>query len=220
MKNVTFNPDIKILRDSDLLIFSESEIMAEPMLYSADLKFAYENGGELTSSMLDRISDEVQSLMYEQALLGYHPVIDTKVVMLMQGMTPCIPGWHCDGVLRDETTGQPDLNTLNEPIYHFVGAINSRNTANTEIMTEPLSLDVDHKKVWGSVDNSIKKLSDYSYTSLKSGDIVRFTRSTLHRGTPAKSKCWRFFFRLSFYHGQALNQIRKQVQVYTTDGGW
>ena len=43
---------------------------------------------------------------------GYHIVIDTKVVMLMPGMYPCIGGWHADAIERKN--GQPDLSTLND----------------------------------------------------------------------------------------------------------
>ena len=198
----------------------EHEIQNEPMIFGGSWDFCRVSGGDLTNYIMDRIENEVSHDIEPHAYLGYHPVIDTKVVQLMPGMYPCIPGWHCDGVIRNDKSSQPSLDTLNEPVYHYIASIASEDTARTEIMKSRLEIDVDPKNVWGSVDQYVSEHSTFDSFGLRSGQIARFRRSTLHRGTPAVVRTWRFFFRLSFYHMPCMNQIRNQVQVYTTNGGW
>ena len=140
--------------------------------------------------------------------------------MLMPGWIPCIPGWHCDGVIRRRQGSQPDLKTIGEDVKHLICSIStSDRLCPTEYIDRPLLLDVDETAVWGSVN---ARVGEYEHSRwLDSGQILLFNRPTLHRGTPAKERGWRYFFRLSFYHMPAVNQVRHQVQVYPTDQrGW
>lgn len=207
--------------------FSVEEIEREPMLFSASWKFAIENGGPITCMIMNMIKRKVELDIENMWRLGYEPVIDTKSVMLMPGQVPCIGGWHCDGVIRDEETGQPNLESLSDDIRHFTCIVGSHSEVETtEFMTNYFDVyetEVDNRHVWKSVNDSIERFgSDNLVTeSYSPGQIVTFGRDTLHRGPIAKSSQWRYFFRLSFYHNPPMNRIRHQVQVYANIGdGW
>jgi len=202
-------------------IASDQEIESEPMIYGGSIEFCRKNSGGLTNGILDAIETEVNNLMQDQAYKGYHPVIDTKSVMLMPGWYPCIPGWHCDGVIRKTKNSQPDLSTLNEDIWHFTSVISSRrDMESTEIIDCNAYIDVDENHVWQSVDNYLRKNKPPVYKT-ESGEIIQFSRSTLHNCPPVTVRGWRYFFRLSFYHMPVMNKIRKQVQIYTDiNKGW
>jgi len=202
---------------------SQHVIQDEPMIYGGSWKWCRQNAGPLTNNIMDKIIKDVEKEIYRHSLMGYHPVIDTKSVMLMQDFYPCIPGWHCDGVVRKDRSSQPDLSTLNNDIKHYICHIDTEHDlCNTAFMNTDLYLDVDENKVWQSVSKRIDKISDDSFIDiLQAGHILKFSRSTLHKCMPATTRGWRYFFRLSFYHMPAMNQIRKQVQVYTDiHSGW
>ncbi|AUR95550.1 hypothetical protein NVP1208B_62 [Vibrio phage 1.208.B._10N.222.52.A7] len=233
--DITFKPNVKRVAFSGSSILSSlcPKIQDEPMLYGATLKHILDNSDRypVTFELLMKIWDtDFESLIVQQAMLGYHPVIDTKVVLLMPDMYPCISGWHCDGVIRNERGGQPQLSTLNEDIKHFVCTISDDpqgNHTGTEFITNELTLDIDMESggnVWGKVDTAVNKaLDEGNIKPLVShnGEIYQFNRPTLHRGLPATTRQWRYFFRLSFYHMPAMNEERKQVQVYIdVNKGW
>lgn len=198
--------------------YSEDEIMSQPMVYGGSWDWMRDNGGTIANDIMDVIRDNVIALIPDQAMKGYHPVIDTKVVQLMQGQYPCIPGWHCDGVIRAARGSQPNMATLNQHVMHYICSVSTSEYGGTEVSTNPLEVEYDPDNVWGSVSN---ELLYHQGEVLKSGQIAQFTRDRLHRGTPATERCWRYFFRLSFYHMPAMNEFRKQVQVYTdVNGGW
>ena len=137
--------------------------------------------------------------VFRHAMLGYHPVIDTKTVLLMPGQYPCIPGWHCDGVLRPERGAQPDMDSVGERIYHYIFSMSGGSAPNipTEFVCKDETLQVDEDNVWSSV---AKGLQGYSRKTFKTeaNSIYRFNRATLHRGLPATERTVRYFFRLSF----------------------
>lgn len=217
----------KVLRNKVDVISTKSylkspkEIESEPMLFGASWQWALDNGGPITLDIMHEIQRDVLILSTKQALKGYHPVIDTKSVMLMPGWCPCIPGWHCDGVIRETPKSQPDLDSLCEDVFHYTSYVSSVNRlAPTEFIYGPQKLSIDPKQVWGSVTKQIKE-DDERIMSYPSGVINRFTRDTLHRGTFSKERGWRYFFRLSFYHMPSMNLKRNQVQVYPKDSrGW
>ena len=214
-----FIPKCRLIREEQFVATTE-EIEMEPMLYGASWNYARDHGGMLTQRVLNDIEQHVVKLIESHALKGYHPVIDTKSVMLMPGQFPCIPGWHCDGVIRKDANSQPNLATLNEDIQHFVCTLSTKiDLAPMLYLVDPLEVEFDKNAVWSSVNRYLGTVA--TQKSLNSGQILQFNRSTLHRGTAAKARGWRYFFRLSFYHMPAMNRIRNQVQVYLTDErGW
>lgn len=215
-----FIPKYELIREEQF-VSTVKDIEMEPMLYGASWNYARDHGGMLTQRIMNEIENRVMELIESHAVKGYHPVIDTKSVMLMPGQFPCIPGWHCDGVIRKDANSQPNLATLNDDIQHFVCTLSTKiDLAPMLYLTNSIEVEFDKNAVWDSVNSYIGNNTS-SQKSLNSGQILQFNRSTLHRGTAAKARGWRYFFRLSFYHMPAMNRIRNQVQVYLTDErGW
>lgn len=217
-----FTSDLVILHN-DAFYASESEIESEPMIYGGSWNWSNLNGGPLTQRVIRLIEKDIFNQIPLHSFEGYHPVIDTKSVLLMPGQYPCIPGWHCDGVIRKSKNSQPDLKTLNDGIMHYTCSIGENEThQGTEFIEQDLDIFIDPNNVWKSADKEIQLLIDKPKTHLmKSGAVAKFSRSTLHRGTPANTRQWRYFFRLSFYHMPTMNRIRNQVQIYTDiNSGW
>ena len=217
MSRYIFPQSMKVIDSVEDAKFSDAQVEAEPMIYGGSWDWTRKHGGPITQAVMDKIHSSVQRNLPIQARLGYHPVIDTKSVLLMEGQYPCIPGWHCDGVIRAAQGAQPDMSTLGEPIQHFVCVVGGDGT---EFLVTPWLIDgVDSDNVWASVNAQIPE--DAHTHQLHSGDIVSFNRDQLHRGPAATARGWRYFFRLSFYHMPAMNVLRNQVQVYVDVGkGW
>lgn len=221
-----FTPFFKTVSHADRM--TTQDIQDEPMLFSATIRHVLDNFDKypVTFHVLNKILmlDDFKDLIVDQAMQGYHPVIDTKSVLLMPGMYPCIGGWHCDGVIRADQNSQPNLDTLHEPIQHFICSISDAGDGHcgTDILSRAVMLPIEEdKNIWAQVNQLVEDLEDKRVHTTKSGEIVQFDRQTLHRGTPAKVRQWRYFFRLSFHHMPAMNQERKQVQVYTDiSQGW
>lgn len=228
---VVFVPDITDIGEITT-DFTEEDIEREPMIYGGSVEWVrQQKHAPITNEILSHITRERDGYLWTfrdemaaHAAIGYHPVIDTKSVLLMPGQYPCIPGWHCDGVVRQSKTAQPDLDTLHDLVYHYVATITAGGAhVPTELITTRIEMpDTPRENVWATVSEFVERpTTAKATTKSRPGCIVRFSRSTLHRGLPATERCWRYFFRLSFYHMPVMNRIRNQVQVYTdTERGW
>ena len=218
---VLFIPNLKVI---NRLYDKEKYIKDQPMLYGASIKFALENGGQLCKDILYQILEDVRKEAPAMAELGYHPVIDTKKYLLMPKMYRNIPGWHCDGVIRKDQQSQPNLVLLKDPILHYSCVVGEEWDNGTEFYNKAVSVEVDKTNVWKSVDTYVSNELRGTRKNIKvtkSGDICKFTRQTLHRAPMATQRGWSYFFRLSFYHMPAMNEIREQVQVYSDiNQGW
>ena len=183
----------------------------EPMLFGADLEFARRNGGLITNTFLTMIGAGRRDL-----------IVDSKVVMLMAGMWPCIPGWHHDDVDRGPD-GQPDYDfATNNPIHYMMHVGGGQ--SNTEFIAEPVLVPKPPAgskvyRVWDNYLNALAPRSEF----VSPGSIVQFDSRTFHRGSRAKGAGWRFWIRASEgSNRKPVNEIRKQVQVYMDDPseGW
>lgn len=191
-------------------------IEEEPMFYSASIEFARKHGGELTKLILDRISPAIKCPPH------LYPVIDTRSHMLMKGMYPAIPGWHCDGVMRN-SIGQPDFDEIDPAALNYTITVSSEEggVSNTEFISEPVEFSYEPERVWGSMNDYLEKNYDLSIFRVPDGTMVNFNQEAIHRATSATKNGWRWFFRLSLYHSAPRNRIRNQVQVYTNSSlGW
>ncbi len=197
---------------------SEYIIANEPMLYSSDFKFASANGGPLTRYALEEMKVRMNSV----PLQGTHGwwVIDSKVVMLMPGQYPSIPGWHCDAVPREERGAQPDLTNLSSNIRHYTITVSSvPELSNTMFVQYPVTIDVNTNKVWESVHAHMQRIMAHTIITYPEGTLVEFSQPSLHRATAASAQGWRWWLRCSQYYRPPINQMRNQVQVYATPGG-
>lgn len=209
-----FYPDYVIHRNQ-VSQAHKDEIIGEPMLFSASPLFAYRNGGPVTRRILDSLPSDAFDPQYGRSM-----VIDTRLHMLMPGMYPAIPGWHCDAWPRgDEGQPDPDEANIELGVRHWVCVLGTPSL--TEFVDEDLTIAIDPRSVWKSVSSSIDTVENLETFQVGSGDVAEFGIDQLHRARPADRHGWRFFFRLSHYQYEAQNKIRKQVQVYTTEhGGW
>jgi hypothetical protein len=218
----TFTPNIKTVgkmkavRDTGI-------IKNEPMIFSGDVFFAHENGGPLTRQITDLIikNEHFRAVQLFANDNNFKIVIDTRVTMTMPGMYPSIPGWHCDDVPRSKSHGQPVLHGINPFVQHFMVILSDQEDAVscTEFVTEPFEVDVDLANVWESVDRAVEKEKPKT-GFLTQGEIIRFNQETIHRASQTKTAGWRLFYRASITHRKPANEIRKQVQVYTSSHGW
>lgn len=215
----TFTPKIEEL-DSIEPVVEEKVIAEEPMLFSASPEFAVTNGGPLTRNAMKEIWACAISRI--PIVPGTQWVIDTRSHMLMPGHFPAIGGWHCDAVPRPSYTSQPDVRKLDPRVLNITVHVSTSasGVSNTEFVDEPFAMDVDVERVWPSVHKEIKL---YGYRVLKRtpgpGKIVSFTMPTIHRATPATERGWRWWLRATMYPRPPKNQIRRQVQVYTSSEG-
>lgn len=115
---------------------------------------------------------------------------DVKVHMLMPGQWPCIPGWHCDFVPRDEDkTLRPDLIDDDAP---------------------PMYLWVSGHPLTEFRDTGL----------VPAGAWVPFTQRDEHRGRKSEQHTWRLFIRAAHEsiippHALEIAGLRRHCQVYT-----
>lgn len=171
----------------------------------------------LGHASLGRLVDLCASLL----LLHWdHVSIDTRLSMLMPGMYPCIPGWHCDDFYRPNG-GQPDLERA-PPAEHLVLILG--NCSRTRFVAEPMELPLPDagEPIYRTMHRRIEMLSPRTF-QVESGQVWRFGPRAWHKGEPATEAGWRYFLRLTgSNHWTALNQRRTQTQVYLTEPfvGW
>ncbi len=212
---------------------SVSEIKNTFGLWNASLDDAMRYGGELT-----RQSIRAMNLRYDRK----HIIVDTKVHMLMVGMSPAIPGWHTDGAPRDNLgnpngTGMPDTfmqETLdNPPRYHILvtgtGCL-------TKFINKPIMLDIPDKPsfdVYTMMSGAVNKMvyedpnvDPNLVASIPSCTVMEFDWWDVHTGVIATKKEWRYLIRVTetdFLEPQKdlREVIRTQSQVYSPyNFGW
>ena len=79
---------------------------------------------------------------------------------------------------------------------------------------------IDKDRVWMSVNEYLNYIGP-DVKRARDSVIYKMGGTTLHRGTAAQHRGWRYFFRLSVMKSVPRNEIRKQVNVYTEiSNGW
>ena len=209
----TFTPKTKLI--GKMPAYNSEAIENEPMLYSADLKFALKHGGKITRAFVNGLN------------VNKDWIIDTRVHMLMKDWYPCIGGWHMDNIPRNSDDGQPNYKNPAFISDHILCVIDSGTGSLTEFINDPVSLtDVPKGKMvydhFSSIINEKIEAGELSTSNYDSGDIVKFDSLTFHRGKPATGSGWRFFIRATTNTPQkAYNKIRRQVNVYQDiNSGW
>jgi hypothetical protein len=224
MKLHTFEPNFKLhgnLFEGSEFIATDSMIKNEPMLFSADFKFAVcemKGLGSFVFKTLQRILPDEMWLKLEGS------VIDSRSHMLMPGFYPCIPGWHHDDVPRTRIDGQPNYDNPEYKSEHLLVVIG--NTAMPQFLRKSAVMPEipAGKTVYQAWDRIINaSFSEDDFYTVGSGDVYQFDWQTFHRGMSAKLHGWRYFIRFSWNtERKILNEIRNQVQVYLPDPsiGW
>jgi hypothetical protein len=196
---------------------NQEEIRLLPQFFRADYDMVYRRGGLLLRQCLEALP----------LAGGFKWIsIDSRSHMLMPGMYPCIPGWHCDDFCRGPD-GQPDLVNLTEKAQSVHYSVVFGLSAFTEFIVEPFELpdpkELDNPSslpVYAVYDQRICAL-DVKTRLVRDGEMVRFGPLAFHRGTPATAAGWRYFLRVTqSNHWEPKNEIRTQSQVYIPQGAY
>lgn len=143
-----------------------------------------------------------------------HYLIDVKIHMLMKGMYPCIPNWHCDHVPRVGGKLRYGAPVSPAPMFLWISE-----GPHTEFLAGQGDLNPPPKD-HGELDERIR-FADPETKLMPEQTWCAFWQDTPHRGTPATENGWRVFARLVHRSvieqsgaRQQVNPIRRHAQVY------
>lgn len=206
--------------------YSVEQLASEPMFFAASPEYARVHGGVITRNALDALFhiEAFQKQFAEHVINGeYELVVDTRVNMLMEGMFPSIPGWHCDEVPRGEN-GQPDFSLCDPNVRHWMVVVdNGGDVSMTEFVQGRVQFEkADSLNVYKDLHGDVQEMVP-DVIKARSGCFIEFDQFSVHRATQAVGNGWRFFFRASITKSRpVLNKDRVQVQSYilAEDTGW
>jgi hypothetical protein len=178
--------------------------------------------------------DEAADLMPSMAeLIATVPVsdpsryeLDIKVHMLMPGQYPCIPNWHTDMVVRDESGLRFDLiDPAAEPMLLWIS-----DGPETEFLAKQVYME-ERPGSHQEIARFMNKLSPRDYHGLFTQSIQpncwwSMDQRTPHRGTQAAKHGWRVFARVTpkalAPRRPVTSVIRRHAQVYldASTFGW
>lgn len=204
---------------SDLTLLGNLEVVPDqknfPQLFRADIEFAKKQGHEQFNVVLSQLEHLFKDDGFK------YTSIDSRTHMLMRGMYPCIPGWHCDDFYRP-TGGQPDLANVEEmaPQKHYLIVLGD--CSRTEFLVRDLALLApEHlpqdKPSYFYYDEALEKEPEPTIF-VEPNKIYTFGPTAFHRGSPASENGWRTFIRLTrSNHYDPKNELRYQSNVYLKD---
>lgn len=222
---------INVLFNRNNLVFGQSieqpsvsEIKNTFSLWNASYDDAIRYGGDLTREAL-----RVMNLRHDRK----HIIVDTKIHMLMKGMSPGIPGWHVDGSPRDNLknpngSGMPDT-FAQEGDDHFnrYHLLVTGNGCLTKFLQDPVLIPIPDKpsfEVYTEMSSYVQDslLSDSQFgnpINVPTGTVVEFDWWSIHTAIIATQKEWRYLIRVcetDYYEPQKdlREVIRMQNQVY------
>ncbi len=208
-----FPTDLKHIKKIEGL--DNVELRNLPQLYRADAEFSRSFNNHAINLILKNLPTHPEFKYVS---------IDSRTHMLMRGMYPCIPGWHCDDFYRASKDSQPNLESVLEeaPATHYMLILgeNSR----TEFLKKDVELPSprelleqfgDKKPFYLSYDEIIDQINPETVL-VEPKNLYSFGPLCFHRGKPATENGWRFFMRATFSnHREPKNEVRYQTQVYT-----
>ena len=201
---------------SDLAFLEDIRYVPEqkglPQLYRADENFAKTEASPYFRNLIEQIA-----ALYAGDGFKYTS-IDTRTHMLMKGMYPCIPGWHCDDFYRPDG-GQPDLLNVEEkaPQKHYIVVLGdcsmTRFLCGHISLPSPEELPKD-EPVYFHYDKLIgEKLENYKF--VEENKIYSFGPLAFHAGSTATKNGFRTFIRVTrSNHRMPKNENRYQSNVY------
>lgn len=199
-------------------------------LWNASLDDAVRYGGEIT-----RLAIQTMNLRHDRK----HIIVDSKVHMLMKGMSPAIPGWHTDGAPRDaaknpQGSGVPDTFAQeNDPRpnrYHLLVTGEHCLTSFLDVpgveipIPDKAAYDIYH--IMSSYVHDMVTVNPSFIKEVPTCTAVEFDWWDIHTGVISKGKEWRYLIRVcesDYYEPQKdlREVIRMQSQVYSPHNfGW
>ena len=140
--------------------------------------------------------------------------VDVKTHMLMPGQLPCIPGWHCDMVPREE--GRPVFE-------HLLGSTSPDMLVWISGCPRTVFLEEDVPVAdLPSRHADLEYLESFPHAEIDPHTWYTMSWNTPHRGGAAHERCWRTFVRMvdsRVYPPLHADQIvRRHSQVYVRQG--
>ena len=198
----------------------EVEAWGSAGCYAASPEFVRASGGPISRDILWSVPE---SYFEKCEALGMLPNIDVRIHRLNVGEYPAVPGWHCDGALRETFFAQPDVERIRvrDTVLATVST-DELGVSNFEILDvdHEVEVDADEPGIWRKVDASIPEAA--RRVSTQDGVLYQIGAKTLHRCSPARVRGWRLFFRMSMWHRDYLGAGGKKAysqQVYVTSEG-
>jgi hypothetical protein len=198
-------------------------------LWNASLDDAVRYGGEIT-----RLALRAMNIRHDRK----HVIVDTKIHMLMKGMSPAIPGWHTDGAPRDNTknpggSGKPDIFAQeNDPRPNRYHLLVTGTGCLTKFVNSPLYVPIPSEpsyEVYNMMSQYVQDLTSkpvFRTMTVPSATVVEFDWWDIHTGVVASANEWRYLIRVAesdYYQPRSdLREIiRMQSQVYApTNFSW
>ncbi|KKN60199.1 hypothetical protein LCGC14_0533980 [marine sediment metagenome] len=186
------------------------------------------NHGCLTHMILEQLREIIRGRRQHtfNTANDYHYLqIDVEVHRLKPGWYPCIPGWHCNFITRDEKENiQPDRKK-DEKTRHWMVVLGENITPTQFLRTRNVTIKPKKSPQWNVVNEKINKLIEAEKVEpfqVTPGDIIMFRGNELYRGLAAENRCWRYLFRASLFPKNHLchrpngthGEIRTQQQVF------
>lgn len=188
-----------------------------PQFFRADQDMAWRLGGSVVQQILSTVGFSRR---------WRHVSIDSRVHMLMKGMYPCIPGWHCDDFYRGDD-GQPDLINVMEraPAEHVCIILGDCSRTVFQAGAWEWRIPSYSTSLYAAAHKAIEAEAGvvFKVQQVNPGELWWFSPITWHRGSPATKNGWRYFLRVTGSdHWEPKNELRTQTQVYMTDPfqGW
>ncbi len=210
-EKVWVGPDFETVAQLETDVVSD-QMKNEPMFRKSSLQFVEEHCGPVTNlflSAVKHLNPGCEDL-----------IIDTRVHMLKPGWYPGIPGWHTDELWRGDD-GQPDVENfrIKTTPVHYALALDIGTDSLTQFLTEAAHLSSRAHSGQNLYEMWTHEIGapEPSYTArqVKSGELVRFGTSSIHRAMPAKGSGWRWWGRATKWSRRdPVNEIRRQSNVY------
>lgn len=191
-----------------------------PQFFRADLDMVWRLGGRLYRDVIHQLGF---------ASKWKYVSVDSRTSMLMPGMFPCIPGWHCDDFYRPENNRTDLINIMEKaPSDHamlLIGDCSRTVFLDSRIDWHPPSYGSVHAAAHKEIETRLDKVrNDYppklGTVSIEPGALTWFGPLSWHRGERATKQGWRHFLRFTgSNHYEPLNELRTQTQVYLIDEG-
>jgi hypothetical protein len=190
------------------------ELKAEPSLLSTNPVMALQLGGPFTRDFVTRCLATPEAQAATAA--GFHAVVDVRTQRLEVGKYPSVPGWHCDLVPLG-AGAQPDFSRVNPQAVHFLLLLATEDdgVSLTEYLPHPFTFEPNPQAVWASLQAAIVAARPET-AKVETGIIYRFDSFAAHDTSPATTRGWRSFFRLTFQKSPAIgNRVLSPDSVQT-----
>lgn len=210
---------------------SQAEIASSFGLLQASVEDAARYGGEITRAALSAMN-----LRGDRKYI----VVDTKIHMLMSGMSPAIPGWHTDGVprgleLNPAGAGAPDIFAQEQmddrgPRFHLMVTGDFCptlfDTTPSRELAVPATPDVSLYRMISEQMGALQAADELQTMETTPGTVYEWDWWQLHSAQWSTGRGWRYLIRVTetdhFAPRTDLREIiRTQQQVYApATFGW